>query len=189
MVSNLRVLESRVAAAYAKLALLENSRRLARFRELRQRNECLSSSTSRTRPAFEPSSDPLAVSEVQDSTVSLRFVPLPGDVMTTSSNITSSNLAYNQVPQRDLRSKSRRIIRSTFSAVLHQDHRAHLAIAELCQQLLDERTSHGRLRAAALVAGLRSTNTAKHLAQKFRNRAVSERLMSQQDTLQEARES
>ena len=89
LVSNLRVLESRVAAAYAKLALLENSRRLARFRELRQRNECLSSSTSRTRPAFEPSSDPLAVSEVQDSTVSLRFVPLPGDVMTTSSNITS----------------------------------------------------------------------------------------------------
>ena len=118
MVSNLRVLESRVAAAYAKLALLENSRRLARFRELRQRNECLSSSTSRTRPASEPSSDPLAVSEVQDSTVSLRFVPLPGNVMTTSSNVTSSNLAYNQVPQRDLRSKSRRIIRSTFSIAI-----------------------------------------------------------------------
>ena len=40
-VANLKMSESRVAAAYVQLALLQNSRRIARNRERRQRNESL----------------------------------------------------------------------------------------------------------------------------------------------------
>jgi hypothetical protein len=175
---NTQKAESQVAAAYAKLALLENSRQVARYREQKHRQESVAESMlhliaiSGQLPQF-----PLNVShlDTERSDVSTRVAHL--------------RLVKNELENGFASTGCLKHLHVATSTRLHEDHRTCFALKDLYQQLLGERASHRRLHATELVIGVRSTNSAKHLAQKARAGASTERLLSQREALREARES
>jgi hypothetical protein len=183
--------ETRVAAAYAQLALLENSRRIARKREQRQRIESISASVRSHRGYGLHSARALSHTEPvdcnrhhvfpSDEMVRLRHDPLPlsGRVASTFSRV--------EIQQRQSNAISR--IECTANARLHVHRRGCYAIAELHHQLLNERASRRRIQNAALNAGIQATEAAKQLAKTAQASATSERLLSRRDALREARES
>lgn len=190
--ADMRMSEARVAAAYAQLALLENSRRVSRDRERKQRSESLPLTRAPSVGALLPSkisNDKGA--EAESLLLKLRHAPLSLETLSFESHqLTScvSKILRNGVHHNEHHEHNVEYGKAA-NVCLHEHRRICRAIAELHQQLLKERGSRRRLQAAALSAGVRSANAAKRLARAAQATASTERILARRDALREARES
>ena len=181
----LKMSEARVAAAYAQLALLENFRRSARLREQKQRNEGLPRPAKARYMTHNQIGVKMSDGHHQDTSLDVgrylkvRYRPLSPDHLWLPTWTQQMTLCDPHA----LKS-----VKNSADTRLHDHRRACSAIAELHQQLLNERASRRQIHSAALCAGVRAAHAAKHLARKALTNACTERLLARRDALLEARE-
>mmetsp|Transcript_30676 Transcript_30676/g.94873 ORF Transcript_30676/g.94873 Transcript_30676/m.94873 type:complete len:232 (+) Transcript_30676:4204-4899(+) len=191
-VSGAIITDTRVAAAYAQLATLENSYRIVLKREQRRQCESLHLLPSH-RHDFKracPDAQCDNLPRASEKTLGLRCTPL-----TLSSwefkNERADPIFFCKPAQLSKQVKARSVatISSTLAMCLLNHSRARRALKDLHQSLLIERSSRRRIGAAALSAGVRAANTAKQQAKAAQTNALCERRLAQRDALREARES
>lgn len=196
---DVRRAKTRVAAAYAQLALLENSRRIARNRERRQRCESLLASRALSElhpeknncsndnfPQFYFHVQGFRTVSAEDLLLELRSSPLHPDTLGYESFWPMTILRKQQNLHQSAVGDFKGQTQSSAYVCFHD--RACLAISDLHQKLLNERSSRRRIHAASLAAGIRAANAAKRMVRVAQANAYSERHSARRDALREARQ-
>lgn len=204
-------LESRVAAAYSQLALVELSRKKARQREQRHRQETLAltraaakvaaplpvvddgNPTSETskRGLIYPNSADLASVDSVTATALLRIDHAKIDEKPGIEGCWTTTASFLELAYQDVCKAWQSASRFAANAEIEADRRLHeqeassATIAKLQEQLLNERRLAMDRQHKAVASGIRASASLKNLAVQAKQQSHSERAAAQRDSLRD----
>lgn len=204
-------LESRVAAAYSQLALVELSRRIARQREQRHRQETFALTRAAAKVAaplpvvddgnptseisdsgvVHPNSTDLATVDSLTATALLRLNDAKKDEKPGIEGSWTTTASFLELALQDVSKAWESASRFAANAEneanrrLHEQEASSATIAKLQAQLLNERRLAMNRQHEAVASGVRASASIKKLAVQAKEQSHSERAAAQRDSLRD----